>query len=90
MASKSVSKNNVKKYPNCGAVLKFALAADLRIRGNSGLDLLEGLFQESPKTDETTLPLDVHVCPACGCVQLVAGTEIKKSLLTLAAQRNSI
>ena len=79
--------NENKKCPNCDNMLQFSVQIDFKIRGNSGLGILEELFQESPKKDETTLPLNIHVCPGCGLIQFFAGDEIKKSLLTLAAQR---
>ena len=72
-----------KKCPNCGNVLKFSMEIDFQTETSNDLELTLDL----PKVEKKILPLDLHVCPKCGAVQLFAPEEIKHSLLNIATRR---
>jgi hypothetical protein len=78
-----MSKKEVKRRCSCGADIQFAFTADFQI-GSSGHDL-KMLF---PEVSETTLPLNVFICPKCAKISLFVGDAIKSTLLRLAKKHN--
>jgi len=70
---------------SCGALMKFSHCVDFKIGGNSG----QGLKLLFPEVSETTLPLNVFICPKCAKIELFAPEQIKESLLRVASQRES-
>lgn len=73
------------KCSSCGAITRFAFSADFRVGGTGGAWKL--ILGELAEVGESTIPLDIHVCPSCGKIELFATEEIKNSLLRIADKR---
>ena len=69
----------------CGAAMLFAENASFRVGGTGGGWKL--LFGEWAKLGESMIPLEIHVCPQCGRIELVAAEETKQRLMKLSGGR---
>jgi hypothetical protein len=67
--------------------MRFAETASFRVGSTSGGWKL--LFGEWAELGESMIPLEIHVCPECGRIELVAGEETKQRLLKLSSARRS-
>ena len=82
-----MTENKARKCSNCGNILQFSHVVDFKI-GQTDSDLISLLISPPKNSEEGLLPLEVFICPACGCVQLVAGPEIKNSLVRISENRS--